>query len=43
MKGPGKLELVYTPDDKSQSKQALEVFHFEGAGMGLAMYNTVKV
>jgi isocitrate dehydrogenase len=39
---PGKLELVYTPDDGSE-KKSLEVFHFKEAGTGLAMYNTVRV
>ncbi|GAA5982843.1 hypothetical protein JCM10908_006807 [Rhodotorula pacifica] len=36
----GKLELVYTPDDKSKQPTNLEVFHFKGPGVGLAMYNT---
>ncbi|SCV74704.1 BQ2448_7733 [Microbotryum intermedium] len=36
----GKLELVYTPDDKSKNPTNLEVFHFKAPGMGLAMYNT---
>ncbi|ORY82996.1 isocitrate dehydrogenase [Leucosporidium creatinivorum] len=36
----GKLELVYTPDDKAKAAKALEVFHFTSPGMGLAMYNT---
>lgn len=38
--GAGKLELVYTPDDKGTKPTNLEVFHFDGPGMGLAMYNT---
>lgn len=38
--GAGKLELVYTPDDKATKPTNLEVFHFDGPGMGLAMYNT---
>ncbi|KAM0789884.1 hypothetical protein ACM66B_006728 [Microbotryomycetes sp. NB124-2] len=37
--GAGKLELVYTPDDGSKPT-ALEIFHFKGKGVGLAMYNT---
>ncbi|SGY83191.1 BQ5605_C009g05623 [Microbotryum silenes-dioicae] len=37
---PGKLELVYTPDDASKKPTNLEVFHFKTPGMGLAMYNT---
>ena len=36
----GKLELVYTPDDKAKQATNLEVFHFKGPGVGLAMYNT---
>ncbi|GAA5869344.1 hypothetical protein JCM8547_008649 [Rhodosporidiobolus lusitaniae] len=36
----GKLELVYTPDDKATQPTNLEVFHFKGPGVGLAMYNT---
>jgi hypothetical protein len=39
----GKLELVYTPDDKAKAAKALEVFHFTAPGMGLAMYNTQQV
>ncbi|GJN94168.1 hypothetical protein Rhopal_007242-T1 [Rhodotorula paludigena] len=35
----GKLELVYTPDSGKQPTN-LEVFHFKGPGVGLAMYNT---
>lgn len=38
---PGKLELVYTPTDGSGEKR-LEVFNFPGAGVGLAMYNTIQ-
>lgn len=40
---PGKVELVYTPDDKSAAPLALEVFHFKEPGMALAMYNTKQV
>ncbi|BGP20616.1 hypothetical protein JCM10213_007152 [Rhodosporidiobolus nylandii] len=36
----GKLELIYTPDDKAKQPTNLEVFHFKGPGVGLAMYNT---
>lgn len=36
--GPGKLELVYTPE--SGEKQTFEVYNFKGPGVGLAMYNT---
>ena len=38
---PGKLELVYTPQDGSEV-QKLEVFEFTSPGAGLAMYNTVQ-
>ncbi|KWU45255.1 Isocitrate/Isopropylmalate dehydrogenase-like protein [Rhodotorula sp. JG-1b] len=38
----GKLELVYTPDDKAKQATNLEVFHFKGPGVGLAMYNTKR-
>jgi len=41
VKKPGKLELVYTPNDGS-GEQRLEVFDFPSAGTGLAMYNTVQ-
>lgn len=43
VKEPGKLELVYTPDDKSVDPTRLEVYHFNAPGMGLAMYNTQQV
>ncbi|GAA5884003.1 hypothetical protein JCM6882_002098 [Rhodosporidiobolus microsporus] len=36
----GKLELIYTPDDKATQPTNLEVYHFKGPGVGLAMYNT---
>lgn len=38
IKGPGKLELVFTPD--SGDKLTVEVYKYKGAGVGLAMYNT---
>jgi len=37
--GAGKLELVYTPKDGGE-QQRLNVYDFEGPGVGLAMYNT---
>ncbi|GAA6059127.1 hypothetical protein JCM10212_003874 [Sporobolomyces blumeae] len=40
VKGPGKLELIFTPDDKAQETINQEVYHFKGPGVGLAMYNT---
>ena len=36
--GPGRLTLTYTPDDGSEPTE-LEVYHFEGGGVALAMYN----
>ncbi|KAK4705016.1 isocitrate dehydrogenase, partial [Phenoliferia sp. Uapishka_3] len=40
VKEPGKLELVYTPDNTATEPTRLEVYHFKAPGMGLAMYNT---
>lgn len=37
--GPGKMELVYTPEDGSE-KVTLEVFNFKSSGIMLSMYNT---
>lgn len=37
--GPGKLQLVYTPQDGS-APTALDVYDFKGKGVALAMYNT---
>jgi isocitrate dehydrogenase len=42
VKEAGKLELVFTPDNKSNGPTNLEVFQFKGPGVGLAMYNTVQ-
>ena len=36
--GPGRLTLTFTPDDGSKPME-LEVYHFEGGGVALAMYN----
>lgn len=36
---PGTLEMTFTPDDGSAPTN-LEIFHYEGEGVGLAMYNT---
>lgn len=38
-KGKGKLKISFTPDDGSP-EQSFEVYHFEGDGVALAMYNT---
>ena len=37
--GPGKFEIVFTPSDKSKTPQRFNVYDFESAGVGLAMYN----
>ncbi|KAG8835050.1 Isocitrate dehydrogenase [NADP], mitochondrial precursor (Oxalosuccinate decarboxylase) [Serendipita sp. 407] len=36
--GPGKLELVYTP--QNGQKTVLNVYDFKGAGVAMSMYNT---
>jgi len=36
---PGKLTMTFTPDDGSGA-QPHDVYHFEGAGVALSMYNT---
>ena len=36
--GPGTLTMTFTPDDGSAPEQ-YEVFHFEGGGVALGMYN----
>lgn len=42
MPGPGKLELVFTPDQGKEER--LQVFEFKrGGGVGMAMYNTDEV
>jgi isocitrate dehydrogenase len=38
-KGKGKLTITFTPDDGSDPISH-EVYHFEGDGLALAMYNT---
>ncbi len=38
-RGPGKLTITFTPDDGSE-KISHEVYHFEGDGVALSMYNT---
>jgi isocitrate dehydrogenase len=38
-KGKGKLTIRFTPDDGSP-EQSFEVYHFDGDGVALAMYNT---
>ncbi|KAI0783284.1 hypothetical protein C8Q75DRAFT_737051 [Abortiporus biennis] len=37
--GPGKLQMVYTPDDGS-TPTALDVYDFKGKGVAMSMYNT---
>ena len=38
-KGTGRLTITFTPDDGGPA-QSHEVYHFEGDGVALAMYNT---
>lgn len=38
-KGTGKLTITYTPDDGSE-EISHEVYHFEGDGVAMSMYNT---
>ncbi|MFM8444184.1 MAG: NADP-dependent isocitrate dehydrogenase [Methylococcus sp.] len=38
-KGKGRLTITFTPDDGGPA-QSHEVYHFEGDGVALAMYNT---
>ncbi len=38
-KGKGTLTITFTPDDGSKS-QEYKVFHFEGDGVAMSMYNT---
>jgi NADP-dependent isocitrate dehydrogenase len=40
--GPGKLQLVYTPQSGAEST-SLDVYDFKGKGVALAMYNTDDV
>jgi isocitrate dehydrogenase len=38
---PGKLEMVFTPDDGSDADR-MEIFQFKSPGVALGMYNTVE-
>ena len=40
--GPGKLQLVYTPNDGS-APTTLNVYDFKGKGVAMSMYNTDEV
>lgn len=40
--GPGKLQLVYTPEGGGE-KTVMEVYDFKGKGVALSMYNTDDV
>ena len=40
--GPGKLQLVYTPEDGAE-KTTLDVYDFKGQGVAMSMYNTDDV
>jgi isocitrate dehydrogenase len=37
--GPGDLKLIYTPDN-GEKPQEIPVYHYQGAGVAMAMYNT---
>jgi len=37
--GPGKFQIVFTPDDGSKPI-TYDVFHYNGTGVGMGMYNT---
>ena len=39
--GPGKLQLVFTPE--TGKPEVLNVYDFEGPGVAMAMYNTDEV
>ena len=38
--GPGRLRLVYEPEDETSPAQVLRVHEFKGEGVALAMHNT---
>ena len=40
--GPGKLQLVYTPEGGS-APTVLDVYDFKGKGVAMSMYNTDEV
>lgn len=40
--GPGKLQLVYTPEGGGD-KTVLNVYDFKGRGVAMSMYNTDEV
>jgi NADP-dependent isocitrate dehydrogenase len=41
--GKGTLELVYEPADPAGPPQKYPVYHFEGEGVALSMFNTTEV
>ena len=40
--GPGKLQLVYTPQDGGEPTK-MDVYDFKGKGVAMSMYNTDEV
>lgn len=40
--GPGKLQLVYTPENGGE-KTTMNVYDFKGPGVAMSMYNTDDV
>ena len=41
--GPGKLQLVYTPEGGQGKQEVMEVYQFKGKGVAMSMYNTDDV
>lgn len=41
--GPGKLQLVFTPEGANAKAEVMNVYDFKGPGVAMAMYNTDDV
>lgn len=41
--GPGKLQLVYTPEGGEEKPTVMDVYDFKGPGVAMSMYNTDEV
>lgn len=39
--GPGKLEMVFTPENGTENR--VTIFNFKAGGVGMGMYNTDQV
>lgn len=39
--GPGKLEMVFTPENGTENR--ITIFNFKAGGVGMGMYNTDQV